>query len=218
MADFIIKPASGDTLKLQDEGGDDAITISTTGNTTLAGTANNLGTVTAGSIAGGSITSATTFPAGHVIQTTYNTFNSSLSATTTSNDLVRVVDSGSNLYWTGQITNVGADNDVLVTMSFPAHCSRESASTGMGWGLFRESTKIKDCQSYGNYYWVADSGHKNWYIQITLTWIDESPATGTNNYYLGYSTSGGGDNNGYTQVYSQSNMMPFTCVLQEIQT
>ena len=42
MADFIIKPASGDTLKLQDEGGDDAITISTTGNTTLAGTANNL--------------------------------------------------------------------------------------------------------------------------------------------------------------------------------
>ncbi len=51
MADFIIKPASGDTLKLQDEGGDDAITISTTGNTTLAGTANNLGTVTAGTIA-----------------------------------------------------------------------------------------------------------------------------------------------------------------------
>ena len=51
MADFIIKPASGDTLKLQDEGGDDAITISTTGNTTLAGTAYNLGTVTAGTIA-----------------------------------------------------------------------------------------------------------------------------------------------------------------------
>ena len=50
MADFIIKPASGDTLKLQDEGGDDAITISTTGNTTLAGTANNIGTVTAGTV------------------------------------------------------------------------------------------------------------------------------------------------------------------------
>ena len=50
MADFIIKPASGDTLNLQDEGGDDAITISTTGNTTLAGTANNIGTVTAGTV------------------------------------------------------------------------------------------------------------------------------------------------------------------------
>ena len=36
MADFIIKPASGDTLKLQDEGGDDAISISTTGATTFA--------------------------------------------------------------------------------------------------------------------------------------------------------------------------------------
>ena len=36
MADFIIKPASGDTLKLQDEGGDDAISISTTGVSTIA--------------------------------------------------------------------------------------------------------------------------------------------------------------------------------------
>ena len=35
MADFIIKPASGDTLKLQDEGGDDAISISTTGVNTI---------------------------------------------------------------------------------------------------------------------------------------------------------------------------------------
>ena len=44
MADFIIKPASGDTLKLQDEGGDDAISISTTGVSTIANA-----TITAGS-------------------------------------------------------------------------------------------------------------------------------------------------------------------------
>ena len=43
MADFIIKPASGDTLKLQDEGGDDAISISTTGVSTIANA-----TITAG--------------------------------------------------------------------------------------------------------------------------------------------------------------------------
>jgi hypothetical protein len=50
MANLIIKPSAGGDLKLQDEGSTDAITISTTGNTTLAGTANNLGTVTAGAI------------------------------------------------------------------------------------------------------------------------------------------------------------------------
>ena len=68
MANLIIKPAGNGSLILQDEGGDAALTVGTTGSTTLAGTANNVGTVTAGSIAGGSITNATTFPAGHVIQ------------------------------------------------------------------------------------------------------------------------------------------------------
>ncbi len=73
MANLVIKPASGSTNKLvfQNQAGNvDAITVEDSGNTTLAGASNNLGTVTAGSIAGGSITSATTFPAGHVIQTT----------------------------------------------------------------------------------------------------------------------------------------------------
>ena len=50
MANLIIKPASGGSLVLQDEGGDTALTVGTTGSTTLAGTANNLGTVTAGTI------------------------------------------------------------------------------------------------------------------------------------------------------------------------
>jgi hypothetical protein len=75
MANLILKPSTGGVLKLQNDAGTvDALTISTggnltaAGNTTLSGTANNLGTVTAGSIAGGSITSATTFPNGHVLQ------------------------------------------------------------------------------------------------------------------------------------------------------
>ena len=53
MANLIIKPSAGGDLKLQDEGSTDAITISTTGNTTLAGTANNLGTATAGVLSAG---------------------------------------------------------------------------------------------------------------------------------------------------------------------
>ena len=50
MANLIIKPTSGGSLVLQDEGGDAALTVGTTGSTTLAGTTNNLGTVTAGNV------------------------------------------------------------------------------------------------------------------------------------------------------------------------
>ena len=56
MANLIIKPTSGGSLVLQDEGGDAAITVGATGtttfaeNATLSGTANNIGTVTAGTI------------------------------------------------------------------------------------------------------------------------------------------------------------------------
>ena len=53
MANLIIKPTSGGSLILQDEGGDAALTVGTTGSTTLAGTANNLGTVTGGTIGTG---------------------------------------------------------------------------------------------------------------------------------------------------------------------
>ena len=50
MANLIIKPTTGGSLILQDEGGTAANTIDASGNTTLAGTANNIGTVTAGNI------------------------------------------------------------------------------------------------------------------------------------------------------------------------
>ena len=64
MGNLIIKPNTGGLLKLQDEGGSDAISISTTGNTTLAGTANAIGTVTAGNLSNSSIV----YPDGHVVQ------------------------------------------------------------------------------------------------------------------------------------------------------
>ena len=50
MANLIIKPTSGGSLILQDEGGTAAHTIDASGNHTLSGTTNNLGTVTAGTI------------------------------------------------------------------------------------------------------------------------------------------------------------------------
>ena len=56
MANLIIKPTSGGSLILQDEGGTAAHTIDASGNhtlannTTLSGTANNIGTVTTGNL------------------------------------------------------------------------------------------------------------------------------------------------------------------------
>ena len=50
MANLIIKPTSGGSLILQDEGGTAAHTIDASGNHTLSGATNNLGTVTAGTI------------------------------------------------------------------------------------------------------------------------------------------------------------------------
>ena len=70
MANLIIKPSAGGDLKLQDEGSTDAITISTTGNTTLAGTANNLGTVATMTLPVASATAV--YPTGTVIKTTFD--------------------------------------------------------------------------------------------------------------------------------------------------
>ena len=53
MANLIIKPTSGGSLVLQDEGGDAALTVGTTGVSTIVNA-----TITAG-----------TFPTGHVINT-----------------------------------------------------------------------------------------------------------------------------------------------------
>ena len=72
MANLIIKPASNGSLILQDEGGDAAVTVGTTGsatfaqNATFSGTANAIGTVATGNISN----SAIVYPAGHVVRTT----------------------------------------------------------------------------------------------------------------------------------------------------
>ena len=78
MANLIIKPTSGGSLILQDEGGTAAHTIDANGNTTLAGTTNNLGTSTAGTLSSGVI-----FPTGHVLQTLYDVDNTAQTLATT---------------------------------------------------------------------------------------------------------------------------------------
>ena len=60
MANLIIKPTSGGSLIFQDEGGTAAVSIDSSGDTTLAGATNNLGTVTAGTFEG-TLNNTTTF-------------------------------------------------------------------------------------------------------------------------------------------------------------
>jgi len=67
MGNLVFKPATGAGNKVifqNQAGAVDALTIEDSGNTTLAGTANNLGTVTSGNLSNADIV----YPAGHIIQ------------------------------------------------------------------------------------------------------------------------------------------------------
>jgi hypothetical protein len=85
MANLIIKPTSGGSLILQDEGGTAAHTIDASGNHTLSGTTNNIGTATAGTLSSG-----VTFPTGHTIQTKFAQVAVAIAAITTSGDNTEV--------------------------------------------------------------------------------------------------------------------------------
>ena len=79
MANLIIKPTSGGSLILQDEGGTAAHTIDASGNHTLSGTTNNIGTVTAGTY-NATIGSSAVMPAGIMRHLYFAEYNTSLSA------------------------------------------------------------------------------------------------------------------------------------------
>jgi len=116
MANLIIKPTSGGSLILQDEGGDAALTVGTTGSTTLAGTANNLGTVTAGTI------TAATFPSGHVIQTVVYTSASQASTAATAWGTTTIISMG-------VITPLFATSDILLMGTVSVNANANAAYT-----------------------------------------------------------------------------------------
>ena len=217
MPDLIIKPeaTSGNKLILKDQAGGAVLTTADSGATLGNSTQDNitrLGTVTAGNLSNSSIV----YPDGHVIQTVQNTYNGNLSAVKNGNTPERVVLSG-NHHWTGQITNVGAGNWVRVTMSFSFNFDRvdgnSGTATGAGFSVWRESTEIMSSAAWGLSAHTPTSGLWNFYWHYTLDYMDESPATGTNNYYLGYAAM---DSNNQCRIRSDSSFEPFRCILQEI--
>ena len=153
MANLIIK-SSADNLVLQGSDASPAITVGATGtttfaeNATLSGTANNLGTSTAGTLSSG-----VTFPAGHIIQMRNKVIGPSSQVST--GDGVETDITG----LTDTIT-ITAGNKVLVIASATLFGAAGGTDAGMAWELYSVSgSAVLGIDSSTNtslsYYWEA---------------------------------------------------------------
>ena len=159
MADLIIKPSSGNNLVVQGGDSSPAITVANTGTTTFAenatfsGTANNLGTATAGTLSSG-----VTFPAGHVIQVKYNSATQQTVTTTSTSwqyhtglDIPITRTAGTKLLI--QVMGGVMDGHVA-TRTFPIDIARSDGLTWSGTNLarFGDSSNGISCPQYGTEY------------------------------------------------------------------
>jgi hypothetical protein len=225
MANLILKPSTGGVLKLQNDAGTvDALSVSTaggltaagtlavtgtttlTGNTTLSGTANNLGTVTAGSIAGATITSATTFPAGHIIQTI--AYHNASTATTADTAY-----STSNKVVMGAITPQFANSDILIIghVSLYANANAAYAITD----IYKNASDVTETANLTGYsYGVIQMNDAGIWQTSGYSWLDVCSENSTSEKTYGLSiranSAGGSANLGWGA--NGSNVM----ILQEI--
>ena len=129
------------------------------------------------------------FPSGHVIQTVRSTKSGS-SNTTTSTTFAKVQNSSSE-YFYATINNVLVNSKVLITTRFQGRFDKTANNAGGEFGLYRDSTIIlgqSTLSSPAVYYLHVNVTDTDYWIPQTISFLDESPTTGTNNYYLGYSS------------------------------
>jgi len=180
MGDLVIKPEAGGSIKLQNNAGTNALVsdnsgnITLAGNTTLSGSANNLGTVTAGSIAGGSITSATTFPAGHVIKT-----YSQVRDTHSGHDIDEAwtkIDFGGNF----DISGVTATQGNKLVMQFGNLCyyTTGDLTYQAGVGVSTDGTTASDVLAYSG--WYLGASITTAFLPSQFSWVYTVPANFTN--------------------------------------
>ena len=124
MANLIIK-SSADNLVLQGSDASPAITVGATGTTTFAenatfsGTANNLGTTTAGTL-----TSGVTFPAGHVVQVVFSSFDpSNLTSSSTSYQSTSIFADIQKKFSSSRCLVTIAGGHMYVGASYPDGCA-----------------------------------------------------------------------------------------------
>tara|TARA_Y100000593_G_C4261650_1_gene312515 strand:+ start:299 stop:919 length:621 start_codon:yes stop_codon:yes gene_type:complete len=187
MADLIIKPSSGNSLVLQDEGGDAALTVGTTGSTTLAGTGNNIGTVTAGTLSHGTTlqgwvdasNTGVTFPVGHIIQVVYVQNTTDTLITTATNFL------------SASITPRKDSHKILLTAHMPGVANRGS-SVSEGFTKFvRGSTDIATID--GITPWKGDSPQGSISLgSMSASYLDSPSTTSSITYHINVSGSSGG--------------------------
>ena len=176
MANLIIKPASNGSLILQDEGGDAAVTVGTTGsatfaqNATFSGTANAIGTVATGNISN----SAIVYPAGHVVRTSH---------TSSLNSSAHVSSSSSTVAATGIICSTpattGSNYNII---RFDSSCHHGTSESSDYWALYASKNggayallHANELQTKGN------SDHDT----FGMTFIDTAGLTaGTNLYQI----------------------------------
>jgi len=167
-----------------------------------------LGTVTSANLSN----TAIVYPVGHVIQTVQDTKNDEHSAASVSSTLSRVQDASGNYEWGGTINNVLANSWVLINMTFSWMSSKTAVDIGVGFGFFRGASVIVPSAPYQHYQYTPSDEGKDMRERSTMTFIDKTPDTGTNEYTLGYKTY----NSASVSVRSDGSYAPFVCILQEI--
>jgi hypothetical protein len=167
--------------------------------------------------------SSATFPAGHIRQVVSTRFDTSNSTDSNSTTYIKAHLS-SAYHWTGQITDVLASSKVLITMSFGVYVARDSTiESGWGYSIVRDNTETPNSTSgtsiedFGNCDFfhhnnTIENGHMAIGTKPSLTVLDSTPDTGTNNYYLAHKVS---SSSASMSVNSYSTA-PFICIMQEI--
>ena len=170
-------------------------------------------TATLGS--GATLGSAVTFPAGHIIQTTHNSYFGGQSTTTTSATTAKVSDGSGNYYWKGTISNLTSGNDVLINFNFVASADISAEYGGGSFALYRDDTIIYEGTSDLNLSIYAGNAPRVINFQtVNIHYLDESPSATSHTYFLGFSAY----NSTGILIRSYSGFAPFIAVVQEIQT
>lgn len=157
------------------------------------------------------LNSSVVFPSGHIIQTVRNTKSGGSSATT-STTFAKVVNPSGETYG-ATINNVLANSKVLIHAIFTGRYNKGSNNAGGNFGLYRESTIIlgqSTLTQVNPYFEHIGVTSTDYYMPSFIIFLDESPATGTNNYYLGYSSYGN------TSVQLLNHPPNFEMILMEI--
>ena len=180
MANLIIKPAGNGSLILQDEGGDAAVTVGTTGSATfaqsvvLSGTTNNIGTVTVGNLSN----TAIVYPAGHVVQTVATVYHDAGNNTSATAMGQRV----SSL--DHQITPLFANSDILIEANFAAY---SSSPYGI-YDFYKNASDVTETYNLsGEAYGIAPhTGQTKWFHHH-MAYLDNCPENSTSQKTYGLS-------------------------------